>query len=119
MVFIVNAENPAESISSKELKDYFFKRKPQWPDGSPVRFIDRNESPERKLFLEKLLRQTSEEIDTFWIGQKLYSGNSAPVQAASQSMVIYFVATFKGAIGYVSSASAVTDKKVKVIKVTE
>lgn len=119
LAFIVNKDNPAASISETELKDYFFKRKTTWKDGTIVRFIDRKDSPERKLFLSKYLQQTADEVDLYWIGQKLYSGNSAPVQAASEGMVIQFVASFRGAIGFISSGKPPTNDKVKIIRVDQ
>jgi ABC-type phosphate transport system substrate-binding protein len=118
LVFIVNAENPATSISASEIRDYFFKRKRSWPDGTGVRFIDRAVgSAIRQEFLKTVLQKKSDEVDMFWIGQKLYSGESAPMQESSDSMTIRFVESFKGAIGYVSASTDLTDRKVKVVKV--
>lgn len=118
IVFIVNAENPVASITTSELRDYFFKRKRSWPDGTSVRFIDRSlDSSVRQTFLKTYLNKKSEEIDMFWIGQKLYSGDSAPLQEPSDSLAIRFVESFKGAIGYVASGTDLEEHKVKVIKV--
>jgi ABC-type phosphate transport system substrate-binding protein len=88
LVFIVNADNPVTSVSKQEIKDLFYKRKGQWPNGATVRFIDKTDSPERKLFLAKILEKTGEDVDTYWIAQKLSSGNSAPIQASSDRMVL-------------------------------
>ncbi|MGE3684072.1 MAG: hypothetical protein AB7G93_20315 [Bdellovibrionales bacterium] len=117
IVFIVNIENPAVNITEKRLNDYFLKREKVWPDRTPVRFIDRTESSERKVFLSSILNKSTGELDEFWIGQKLYTGDSAPVQSASDSMSIQFVSTFKGAIGYISSKTPLRSKSVKIIEV--
>lgn len=117
ITIIVHKENTAEKIKVADLADYFLKRKRHWPNGTQVRFIDRKPSPERKIFLEKILKKTAEEVDLFWIGQKLYSGDSAPVQSDSDKMSIHFVATFKGAIGYVSSRTVIDNENVKEIKI--
>ncbi len=101
---IVNEKNPVTEISPEQISDYFFKRNRSWPNGMPVRFFDhRDESDERKVFLSTVLRKTSREIELFWIGQKLYTGNSAPLQITSDTMTASLVARFPGAIGYVSS----------------
>lgn len=119
IVFIVNAANPASRLSYAEIRDYFLKVKREWPDGTPVRFIDKTKSPERAIFLKKVVKKSVEEVDRYWIGEKLYSGNSAPVQSSSDQMVIQFVGTFNGAIGYISPKTEVTSKKVKTIEASE
>lgn len=113
---IVNESNPLESINRTEVADYFMKRNKQWPDGAPVRFFDRNDdSRERMSFLREVLKKSQREIETFWIGQKLYTGHSAPTQVSSDSMMAALVARFPGAIGYVSDEFA-GGKGVKVIE---
>ncbi|MES2964420.1 MAG: substrate-binding domain-containing protein [Bdellovibrionota bacterium] len=118
LVFIVNADNPVGAISEGDLREMFFKRKKSWPDGTAVRFIDRSSgSAIRQDFLKSILMKKSDEIEMYWIGQKLYSGDSAPLQQASDAMTIRFVESFKGAIGYVSSSTELSDRKVKAVKV--
>lgn len=117
LVFIVNLKNTATTISAQDLKDYYYKKKRSWPDGTSVRFIDRVNGSLRKMFLTDILKATAEELDLFWIGQKLYSGNSAPLQESSDSLVIQFVNSFDGGVGYVSSSTPINSKKVKAIQV--
>lgn len=118
LVFIVNAGNPLTQISSADLRDYFLKRKRVWPDKTDVRFIDRPSSvPLRKLFLEKIINKSAKDLELYWIGQKLYSGDSAPLQEAQESMIVKFVSTFKGAIGYISSSTEIDSKLVKIVKI--
>jgi ABC-type phosphate transport system substrate-binding protein len=118
IAFIVNVENPVNEINVSEIRDFYFKRKKQWPNGESVRFIDRNtEGKLRNYFLKYVLRKSKSDVELYWIGQKLYTGDSAPLRETSESNTIQFVATFKGAIGYVS-ATAVLPDKVKVIKTT-
>lgn len=116
IVFIVNADNPTESISSAELKDYYFKKKRNWPDGASVRFIDRTpDAKVRQVFLSTVLNKKAEDLELYWIQQKL-NGDSAPLKERSESMTIQFVSSFKGAIGYVSASTALFNKNIKVIK---
>lgn len=114
--FVVNPKNPINEITIGELQDYYFKRKRRWADGTSVRFLDRsNDSSVRQVFLDTVLNKSSEEIDLYWIGQKLYTGDSAPLKESSDSMTIQFVSAFKGSIGYVSTP--VTSDKIKILKV--
>lgn len=116
-VVIVNAENPATRLSRAQIAEYYLKKDRTWPDGSPVRFFDRRDDfKDRRSFLQDLVKKSPREVDLYWIGQKLYTGDSAPTQLATDSMVISLVSRFKGAIGYVSaeSASAPGVKKIEI-----
>jgi ABC-type phosphate transport system substrate-binding protein len=118
LVVIVNSENPAAALSENDLRDYYFKRKRQWPDGTTVRFLDRvPETPIRKSFLRKFIKKTTEDVELYWIGQKLYSGDSAPLRESSDALTVQFVSSFKGAIGYVSASAALAGRNVKAVKV--
>jgi ABC-type phosphate transport system substrate-binding protein len=118
LTFIVNAKNPVETLTVADLRDFYLKKKRTWPDGTSVRFIDRAAGmPVRKLFLDKVLKQTAEEVELYWIGQKLYSGESSPLQERNDRMTIQFVSAFKGAVGYVKSDASLSGANVKVIAV--
>lgn len=118
VVIIINKDNPVSTLTVDEIKDYYFKRKYRWPDGSSVRFIDRSpDVPVRKIFLKDYLDKSNEDVDLYWIGQKLYTGDSAPLRETSDSMTIQFVSSFKGAIGYISQTASKSLTSVKIIKV--
>lgn len=116
--FLVNAENPVTSQTRAEVADYFLKRVKQWPDGIPLRFFDRVDgSEERRTFLKEILKKSTRDIELYWIGQKLYSGHSAPSQVSSDLMTEIMVSKFPGAIGYVSN-DYVPTRSVKKISIT-
>lgn len=116
---IVNEQNPVESISRTQLNDYYLKKTKEWPSGQSVKFFDRGDgSSERHSFLKSFVRKSQREIELYWIGQKLYTGNSAPTQIPSETMLAALVSRFPGAISYVSE-SFPGAKGVKKIKVTE
>ncbi|MBC7714608.1 MAG: substrate-binding domain-containing protein [Rhizobacter sp.] len=115
---IINAKNPVNSITNEELNAFFIKKERNWKDGNAVRFFDhRDENNNRKLFLKKYIKKTSREIELYWIGEKIYTGNIAPIQITSDSMMVSMVSRFSGGIGYVSS-KFVIPKTVKRITVT-
>ena len=116
-VMIVNAENPMDSLKVEDIRDYYLKKKRVWPNGEGVRFIDRGRgSPIRKSFLSEILGQTAEEIELYWIGQKLYTGDSSPLHENRELTVIQFVAAFPGAIGYISSKTPLRNGRVKAVE---
>ncbi len=117
IVVIVNEKNPVSSIKSSELVDFFMKRTRNWPNGDTVRFFDyRDENVNRKVFLKKFVQKTSREVELYWIGEKIYTGNIAPIQITSDSMMTSMVSRFPGGIGYVSSKYKVP-KNVKIIEI--
>ena len=119
---IVNAHNPLTSISAEELNAFFTKKDRTWNNGDAVRFFDyRDEHANRQLFLKKHVHKTSREIELYWIGEKIYTGNIAPIQVTSDSMMVAMVSRFKGGIGYVSSQYKFpnTVKRIQIIKSAE
>lgn len=119
IIFIVNSSNTVSRISHDQLQDFYFKRNRTWPNGLPIRFFDRTDGTEvRKLFLDNILKKTSRQVDQFWIGQKLYTGDSAPTKISTNSLMINLVSRFPGGIGYLSEETVLPDG-VKVIEVTE
>jgi ABC-type phosphate transport system substrate-binding protein len=120
IIFIINKKNPTEVVETRDIIDYYRKEKRQWPDGMPVRFVDHSAgSEERRLFLRKILKQSSTDVDLYWFSQKLRSGDSMPMQVSSDSMVIQFVKSIDGAIGYVSSSVDLAEGGVKQLKVSD
>jgi hypothetical protein len=119
LVFVVNRSNPIDHLTPSEVSNYFLKRQSHWPDGTPVRFIDHEAgSSARAIFLQRVIQKSPREVDLYWIGQKLYSGNSAPIQVSRDAMVLNFVAKFKGAIGYILESGTSLPSEVKSVPVT-
>lgn len=119
VVLIVSQKNPLDSLTTKELQDYFMKKDRTWPNGNAVRFFDhRDDNKNRKVFLDKYIKKTSREVELYWIGEKIYTGHIAPIQITSDSMMVKMVSRFPGGIGYVSKKFPLP-KTVKIITVKE
>lgn len=119
VIFIVNEKNGIDKLSKDQVNAYYFKKVRNWPDGNPVRFFDRTpESAERTIFLSEFLKKSPRDLEEFWIGQKLYTGNSAPSQLSSDNLMKSMVIRFPGAIGYVGPNFPITEG-IKKIKITE
>lgn len=117
IVVIVNGKNPVTTLKISELEDFFMKRNRLWSNGDAVRFFDhRDENENRKIFLKKFVKRTSREVELYWIGEKIYTGNIAPIQITSDSMMSSMVSRFPGGIGYVSSKYKLP-KNVKSIEI--
>ena len=119
LVLIANASNSLNEIRKDQLQDFFFKRVRSWPDGKPVRFFDRlDNSSLRNTFLAEYLNKSSRQVEQFWIAQKFNTGDSAPTQITSDSLMINLVSRFPGGVGYVSDNTDLP-AKVKVLKITD
>lgn len=119
IAIIVNRNNSVTEISDSDLTAYYLKQKKLWSSGGLVVPINRNEgSPERELFLKRVLSKSSREMASYWIERKQISGDSPPQAVSSDSQVIGFVSSLEGGIGYVSqeSLSGEEARGVKVIK---
>lgn len=116
IVFIANSANTTDKLNIITLRDYYYKKKKLWQNGESVRFIDRTNGELRENFLRKYIGKSSSDVELYWIGQKLYSGDSAPLKESSDAAVINFVSSFKGGIGYVSDGVSLPDK-IKILTI--
>lgn len=119
IIVVTNVMNSTTMITRDQIQDYYFKRNRMWPDGKPVRFFDRQDnSQERIYFLKSLIRKTARQVDQFWIGQKFNTGDSAPIQVSTDTMTLNLVSRFPGGISYVNEGVTLP-KNVKVLEVAD
>lgn len=120
VTFIVNESNPIDTISRSALSDLFLKKERYWPNSSLVRFIDREKGrAERDYFLKNVLGMSQRQLDQYWVGKKLYAGDSAPLKAQTDSMALRLVHQLEGGISYISDSTEIQNFNVKPIKVLE
>jgi ABC-type phosphate transport system substrate-binding protein len=110
---IVSARNPIESAPRDFVADAFLKRVSRWDDGEEVRPADlRPESPTRRAFSERVLKRSVAAVRNYW-QQRIFSGRELPPPVLeSEEAVVSYVATHRGAIGYVSPSARLQDVKV-------
>ena len=99
---VVNASNPATSISREQLSQIFLKRVERWPNGAPVDPIDLAPSaPPRVAFTTAIHHKAVRAVRTFW-QQQIYSGRDVPPpEKETEQDVIAYVRSHPGAVGYV------------------
>ncbi len=114
---IVNQETPVTSASTNEIADWFLKRTTRWSDGELVRAVDlRPDASARRAFSEQVLKRSVSAVRNYW-QQRIFSGRDVPPpELDSDEAVIRYVASHRGAIGYVSQC--VQASGIKVLKVT-
>ncbi len=111
---IVNSSNTVSSLSSKEVSNYFLKKKTKWSNGIKISPVDlSSNSVIRKNFSKNIHKKSIGQVRAFW-QQSVFSGKaSPPAEMKNDNAVINYVKTHKGAIGYVTK-NANTDG-VKII----
>lgn len=109
---IVNSANPKTSIGKSQVSSYLLKKKSRWDGwdaGVGVDPVDlAGQSPVRVAMSEEIHGRSVASIKNYWQRQ-IFSGRSTPPpELDSESEVVSFVESNRGAIGYVSAATRVS-----------
>jgi len=103
---VVNASNPINTITAKELSGLFLKKDLTWPDETPVTAVDlQPDSPVRAEFTLAIHEKKVSAIKSYWQRQIFQGKAVPPMERSSEAEVIAFVAATPGGVGYVSSAT--------------
>lgn len=120
LIFVVNKDNPVTELKLSEIADYYFKKRLRWPNGTKVQFIDQRDGTSQKTLFLGLIQKTQRDVDLFWIGEKNFSGSSAPLRAPSDALVISMVGSLAGGLGYVSEDRSVLGNAKRItVKMSE
>lgn len=119
-IIIIHPEVNTNELSQKELSRIFLKKRQTWDDENKIIPVDQVSSKSvRDIFSEKIHRKKTSTIKAFWQKQ-IFSGRSVPPpEKKDDQSVLEYVQDTPGAIGYVSSAAAVSEFKVKLLDVKE
>lgn len=116
---IVNADNGVTSLSHRELSKLFLKKQTTWPSGVAVTPVDQVESAAiRVAFTDQVHKRPLTVLQKYWLKQAFSGTSVKPDEKPSDSDVISFVASEKGAVGYVSSGAKLPET-VKVVTISD
>jgi ABC-type phosphate transport system substrate-binding protein len=108
-VVVVNSSVAGTSVHRADLAAVFLKKAARWGDGSPANPVDQSgTSPVRKGFSESVLHMPVMGVVQYW-GKQLVSMSSSvrpPTVKASDDEVLVYVGKTSGAVGYISSGTA-------------
>ena len=114
-VVVGHDQAPADAVSSTILVGLFAKKRLLWGDGSPVVAVNLAAGhPVRRAFSLGVFKKTPEQMQEYW-NEQYFHGVLPPSVLASEEAVLRFVATTRGAVGYVSVCNV--DRRVDVIAV--
>ena len=116
---VVNAANPAASVTRSYVSRLFLKKVTSWIDGTQAVPVDLPENdPVREAFSLAVHGRQASSVKAYW-REMIFSGRAAPpVEASWEAEVLAFVKASPGAIGYVSPGGA-TPEGVKAVEVVD
>jgi hypothetical protein len=113
---IVNPQNSVISLKPEFITDCFLKKVNSWDDGQGLQPVDQKANSEvRRAFSQTILRRSVDAVRTYW-QHRVFSGRGVPPpELDDDAEVLRYVATHRGAIGYVSNAAKLDGVRVVVI----
>lgn len=106
---IVNPKVAGQRLPRAVLAEIYLGTVERWGDGTMITPVDLSStSPVRQAFSQQTLGMRVEAVSFHWL-RKLDSGKRPPISKSSDEDVIAFVASQRGAVGYVSLATQVPE----------
>ncbi len=100
---IANPSVRADSIGSSEIRAVFLEGKRSLKDGSHVEPVLAKSGPAHEAFLRQYVGKSDDELRTYYRTLVFTGTGAMPKFLDSDAEIVHYVATTKGAIGYVSS----------------
>ncbi len=115
-VVIVHPDNPAKSVSKKQVSRLLLKELPKWDGGLSAQPVDLDsQSDVRRDFSRNVHGRSVSSIKNYWQRQ-IFSGRAVPPpEVSDDNAVISFVKSNPGGIGYVSTSARLSGAGVKVL----
>ncbi len=103
---VVHESNSVESLDRRAVSKIFLRKVTLWPDGTPVEPVDQEAiSAVRAAFSRVVHGKSVSVVNNFW-QRMIFSGSAVPPHSlSSDAAVLDFVASRRGAIGYVSAST--------------
>ncbi|MBI5443239.1 MAG: hypothetical protein HY900_18740 [Deltaproteobacteria bacterium] len=104
-LIIANRSVPASSLELSVVREIFLGKKSLWDNGEPVVLVALKRGATHEAFLQKVLARTAAQFTNVW-KQAIFTGTGVPPKAfETEADVVRYVASTKGAIGYVEAAT--------------
>lgn len=113
---VVHPSNPVTSLRATVLRQAFLKQRVRWDDGEAIKPVDLGlQSGVRAEFSSKVLARSVQAVRSYWLQRIFSGGHVPPAELPSDQAVIDYVASNRGAVGYVSAAADAS--RVRVVSV--
>lgn len=115
LVIIANPGVGDESIKPDFIRNVYLGKTAKWKDGVKAEPITLKGGEIHEVFLKELIGKSDSQFSTFWKKMVFTGKGRPPKEVANEAVVVEFVKSTPGAIGYVSASAPV--EGVKVLKV--
>lgn len=114
IVVVVNAQNPVQELSQRELVDLYMGRNQFFPDNAIALRLDQApDSSVRAEFYTKLVNKSVAKVNAYW-AKLLFTGRASPPMVLSDSeSILQAIRNNRNAIGYMQRDEV--DDTVKVV----
>lgn len=111
---ITNTSTATDSLTVKQVRAIFLKKKTKFPDGSSAVPGDQSEGNDIKdEFGKKVLRKKPNQLGVYW-SKRVFSGKGVPPEkVGNDAAMMKWVAATPGSLGYVDAS--VADPSVKIL----
>lgn len=114
---IANSSVTEQKLSKQTLQDIFLGNIANWQNGDRILLATIRSGKANDAFLKDIIGRTRSQYNTYW-KQIIFTGKGTPPQIfTSDSDIIDYVASNRGAIGYISSEPEEEIENIKIIKV--
>lgn len=114
-VIVTNKQMTGSSINTKALKGIYLREVKHWGNGGePVIVVDMVSSSD---FYENLFGKTYVQMQAYWLKQRIKYSVDLPVTKQTSAEVKQYIASNKGAIGFIKASEL--DDSVKVLKLKD
>ncbi|HVH44955.1 MAG TPA: hypothetical protein VM925_21525 [Labilithrix sp.] len=116
-VVIVHPNNPHHTLDRAFVADAFLKKTTRWPGGEVIKPVDLpTDSSARERFSQDVLKRSVSAVKSYW-QQIIFSGRDVPPpELSSDEVVVQYVLTHNGAIGYVSGTAHLGNARPVVVR---
>lgn len=113
---VVHPANPVTSLRADVVRQVFLKQRVRWDDGEAIKPVDLAfQSEVRAEFSSEVLARSVQAVRSYWLQRIFSGGHVPPPELHSDQAVIDYVASNRGAVGYVSAGADAS--RVKVVQV--
>jgi len=116
-VLIAHKAVAENHLTKVDVKAIFLGNKTRWENGSSIKSVTLEDGSAHKTFLHDVIKKTPAQFTSYW-NKMVFTGKSlAPKSFIDAELLVKYVASQKGAIGYVPAEN--TDDTVKTISIRE
>lgn len=111
-VIIANKQTAGSSINKKALKGIYLREVKNWGNGNEIIVVSLGDGGD---FYQNLFGKSTVQMQAYWLNMRIKYSVDLPVTKPDSSSVKQFVASNKGAIGFIRKSDL--DDSVKVLNV--